>query len=239
MAAPPGLRIRLLERRESDKAAVIGLFRAGMLSITQPLAIGILTRTPLGAAFWLLSLALCVWRLHAANTTLEAVLCIISALGGVAGLSLVTAYLNVTEYIRSCDDMTPTTLFSSYCSDRPRWRFWVAENKLNGTILGTIAAQDRSNGTIEIHRVSTLSTARRQGVASALLSTLEQWAKEDGVTRIILSTSTSQPAAIAMYTRSGYAITSVQPIAPHLAGCGCSSSILPGVLGVSFEKLLG
>ena len=41
-------------------------------------------------------------------------------------------------------------------------------------------------------------------MAGEVLRTLENWAREDGFTRIVLETGKRQPEAIALYERYGY-----------------------------------
>ena len=47
---------------------------------------------------------------------------------------------------------------------------------------------------------------RGRGIASAVLSELEAWARELGYTRCILETGKKQPEAIRLYQKSGYTI---------------------------------
>lgn len=45
---------------------------------------------------------------------------------------------------------------------------------------------------------------RNQGIASRILSELEEWAVATGATRFVLETGLRHPDAIALYTRNGY-----------------------------------
>jgi GNAT superfamily N-acetyltransferase len=56
----------------------------------------------------------------------------------------------------------------------------------------------------EIKRMYVIPPARRRGLARALLEELERTASGAGVVRLVLNTGPEQPAAIAMYRRSGY-----------------------------------
>jgi len=51
------------------------------------------------------------------------------------------------------------------------------------------------------------STERGQGIAHKILSELELWAKKKGFRYTILETGDKQHEAIALYQKSGYAIT--------------------------------
>jgi GNAT superfamily N-acetyltransferase len=56
----------------------------------------------------------------------------------------------------------------------------------------------------EIKRMFTLPSARRRGVAMAVLRAVEDSARAAGRTRAILETGSLQPEAIALYERAGY-----------------------------------
>jgi GNAT superfamily N-acetyltransferase len=62
----------------------------------------------------------------------------------------------------------------------------------------------------EIKRMFVTASARRRGVARAVLSELELHARALAYTRLILETGTKQPEAIALYTSHGY-----EPIEPY------------------------
>jgi GNAT superfamily N-acetyltransferase len=57
---------------------------------------------------------------------------------------------------------------------------------------------------MEVKRMYTHPDHRKKGIASAVLSELEQWAVELGISRCVLETGINQPEAIAMYQRCGY-----------------------------------
>lgn len=60
---------------------------------------------------------------------------------------------------------------------------------------------------VEIKRMFVQPAQRRRGVAKALLAELERWAGELGYAGCVLETGRRQPEAIALYQRSGYALT--------------------------------
>ena len=51
-----------------------------------------------------------------------------------------------------------------------------------------------------------LPDKRGQGIASAILKELEQWAMEMGCIKCVLETGKKQPEAIALYTKNGYQV---------------------------------
>jgi len=64
------------------------------------------------------------------------------------------------------------------------------------------------DGTSEIKRMFVTRNARRQGLASRMLSELEGIARDAGQSRIRLLTTELLPEAIELYRKTGYAIVS-------------------------------
>ena len=58
----------------------------------------------------------------------------------------------------------------------------------------------------EIKRMNTLPEYRGKGIAKAILTELEAWAKEEGYTTSILETGYMQVDAIGLYQKQGYQI---------------------------------
>jgi putative acetyltransferase len=88
------------------------------------------------------------------------------------------------------------------------------------------AVKQYDEAAMEVKRMYTLPASRGKGLASEILAALEEWAKESGYKKCVLETGKKQPEAIALYTRSGYAII---PNYGQYAGVENS---------VCFEKLL-
>ena len=59
----------------------------------------------------------------------------------------------------------------------------------------------------EIKRMYTRPEYRGQGIAKAIITELEHWAKEEGYTMAILETGHLQKDAIGLYQKLGYEIT--------------------------------
>ncbi|WP_299575709.1 GNAT family N-acetyltransferase [uncultured Williamsia sp.] len=87
--------------------------------------------------------------------------------------------------------------------------------RLDGRPVGCIAlvVHDDLPGVGEVKRLYVDDTARRAGVAQALMSSLEARAGARGLTRIVLETGNRQPEAVALYERLGYAV--VDPYHPQ------------------------
>ena len=76
----------------------------------------------------------------------------------------------------------------------------------NDIPVGCGAIKKYDADSMEIKRMYVLPDKRGQGIASAILKELEQWAWELGGRKCLLETGRKQPEAIALYTKNGYAI---------------------------------
>ena len=72
--------------------------------------------------------------------------------------------------------------------------------------VGCGAIKPYDSDTVEIKRMFVLPEARGQGVATKILSALEQWARELNYKKCILETGKRQPEAIALYSKTGYEV---------------------------------
>jgi GNAT superfamily N-acetyltransferase len=73
--------------------------------------------------------------------------------------------------------------------------------------IGIGAYKEYDSKTAEIKRMYTRPEYRGQGIAKAIITELEHWAKEEGYTIAILETGHLQKDAIGLYQKLGYQIT--------------------------------
>jgi len=76
----------------------------------------------------------------------------------------------------------------------------------DGIALGCGAIKEYSADTMEVKRMYVPPESRNKGIATQILSALEQWAGELQYSRCILETGKKQPEAIALYRKNGYAV---------------------------------
>jgi putative acetyltransferase len=76
-----------------------------------------------------------------------------------------------------------------------------------GKPIGIGAYKEFEPNVVEIKRMFTLPEHRGKGIAKAILTELEQWAKEENYTVAILETGLRQVEAIGLYQKLGYQIT--------------------------------
>jgi putative acetyltransferase len=70
--------------------------------------------------------------------------------------------------------------------------------------VGCGAIKEFEPGTFEIKRMYTSPESRGKGIASKVLTELENWATELSYKKCILETGKKQPEAISLYKRNGY-----------------------------------
>lgn len=92
--------------------------------------------------------------------------------------------------------------------------------------IGCGAIKEYEPGTMEVKRMYTLPEARGRGIASRILTELENWAAERSCKRCVLETGKRQPEAIRLYRKNGYT-----PIPNYGQYVGVENS-------VCFEKIL-
>ena len=72
------------------------------------------------------------------------------------------------------------------------------------TAVGCGAIKAFDDTSMEVKRMFTLPEQRGKGIASALLTELEKWARELNYKTCVLETGLRQPEAIGLYKKNGY-----------------------------------
>ncbi|WP_411768129.1 GNAT family N-acetyltransferase [Winogradskyella sp. A3E31] len=75
---------------------------------------------------------------------------------------------------------------------------------LNDKPVGCGAFKIFDKNSVEIKRMFTKTEARNKGIASKILNSLEEWAKELGFTHAILETGIRQKEAVEFYKKNNY-----------------------------------
>lgn len=74
----------------------------------------------------------------------------------------------------------------------------------NDVPVGCGALKSFDDNSMEIKRMYVSEAYRGKGIASALLTELENWTKELGYTSCVLETGLRQPEAVALYKKNNY-----------------------------------
>ncbi len=104
-----------------------------------------------------------------------------------------------------------------YYLSNPDNCFWVAEAEIHGRpqVLGMVAVEGKSDPGSEgekygeLYRMIVSSTCRRSGLGLQLAKTAESFCRERRFSKIKLSTSSTQKAAMALYIRLGFKLVLV------------------------------
>lgn len=86
--------------------------------------------------------------------------------------------------------------------ERPGITVWVA--RVHDEAIGMVALVSASDGSAEIKRLFVDDSARGSGIASGLLTAVEDFARGTGVAVIRLETGPRSDAALALYEKHGY-----------------------------------
>lgn len=70
--------------------------------------------------------------------------------------------------------------------------------------VGCGAIKEHVPGTMEVKRMYVIPEGRGKGIATGILSELENWAIELEYSKCILETGKRQPEAIGLYRKNGY-----------------------------------
>lgn len=185
--------------RPSDKDLVCTLFSRGTLehihpcfynAITSPLYLGIIV-------------ALC-----AAGYLLGSVFGAVLFPGVWVGLIYYCCHELLSSFVR-LTLQTDMQDIPAYYLRRPDDCFWVAEAKIDGRlqIIGTAAVVARQRGKKrqgELTRLNTSALVRRMGLGLRLTQTVIDFCKERGFSELVLETSCSRIASLALYKKLGF-----------------------------------
>ncbi len=109
--------------------------------------------------------------------------------------------------------------------------FWVAFRE--GRLVGMFGLEPAGEGALELRRMYVNPSARRGGIASAMLRFAEAECRRCGAEKLVLSTSELQPAALRLYESAGYRV-----VEEVVAAEASNKTIGGGIRRFHFEKLL-
>ncbi|XP_049419699.1 probable N-acetyltransferase camello isoform X7 [Epinephelus fuscoguttatus] len=196
---PLVMQVLIRPYRPSDKDAVLTLFSNGILEHIRPCFYNAMT-SPLYIA---ITLALCV-----PGYLLDSMLGAVVLPGAWVGLIYYCCHELYAGYVREKLQTDMQDIPGNYMS-RPDDCFWVAEAEVDGRaqIMGTVAVVAKQSGKErhgELFRMITSSSYRRLGLGSKLTQTVVDFCKERGFSKVVLETSSTQTAGVALYKKLGF-----------------------------------
>ncbi|XP_043096937.1 N-acetyltransferase 8-like 2 [Puntigrus tetrazona] len=193
----------------SDRGAVETVFREGIMEHINPAFAYAMTR-PLHVAA-----SLFFYIGGYVMSGRSAVLALASG-GAWIGLVYFCCYEFYSGYVRARLN-TDMQDISSYYLSNPDNCFWVAEAEVRGRprVLGMVAVEGKSEPGSggkkygELYRMIVSSCCRRSGLGLRLAKTAEDFCRERRFSKVELSTSSTQKAAVALYFRLGFKLVLV------------------------------
>jgi ribosomal protein S18 acetylase RimI-like enzyme len=86
---------------------------------------------------------------------------------------------------------------------------WLAE--VESEVVGTVSAVLREGSVLYIRGMAVLQQARGQRIGNLLFELIQEYAKEKGCTKLVLSTTPFLDRAIRLYERLGFVRTDEGP----------------------------
>ncbi|XP_049419780.1 probable N-acetyltransferase camello isoform X8 [Epinephelus fuscoguttatus] len=196
---PLVMQVLIRPYRPSDKDAVLTLFSNGGLEPIRPCFYNAMT-SPL---YITITLALCV-----PGYLLSSVLGAVVLPGAWVGLIYYCCHELYAGYVKTKLQTDMQDIPGNYMS-RPDDCFWVVEAEVDGRaqIMGTVAVVAKQSGKEkygELFRMIISSSYRRLGLGSKMTQTVVDFCKERGFSKVVLRTSSTQAAAVALYEKLGF-----------------------------------
>ncbi|XP_043086030.1 probable N-acetyltransferase CML6 [Puntigrus tetrazona] len=97
-------------------------------------------------------------------------------------------------------------------SDKQASGFWVAEAEVNGKrkLVGLLAVVKSADApALEVFQLAVSFPQRSKGLGTRLVETAVEFCKEQGLSRVIVEISSPQTAAISLFRKLGFTVTSV------------------------------
>ncbi|KAM7423002.1 hypothetical protein PAMA_010845 [Pampus argenteus] len=183
----------------SDKDAVLTLFSNGTREHIGPCFHNAMT----SPAYLTITLALC-----AAGYILGSVLGAVVLTGVWLGVVYYCCHELYTSYVREKLRTDMQDIPGNYLSS-PDDCFWVAEAEVDGRIqiMGIVAVAAKQSGKEkygELFRMIISPLCRRAGLGFRMALTAVDFSKERGFSKVVLETSSTQTAAVALYKKLGF-----------------------------------
>ena len=185
--------------RPSDKDTVLSLFSIGIQEHIGPCFHNAMT----SPAYLTITLALC-----GAGYLLGSVLGAVFLPGVWVGFVYYCCHELYASYVRERLRTDMQDIPGNYLS-RSDDCFWVAEAEVDGRaqIVGIVAVMAKQSGEErygELFRMIISPLCRRAGLGFRMAQTVVDFSKERGFSKVVLETSSTQTAAVALYKKLGF-----------------------------------
>lgn len=200
----PAVHLVIRRFQPSDGDAVRALFRDGIQEHINPTFTNAMSHSLYAG----LTLLLCV-----GGYLLGGWVVAVCASGAWLGLVYYCCYELYAGYVKARLRTDMRDIQKSYLSD-PDNSFFVAEAEVNGRsqCMGMVAVAGKTEAGSgkrygELFRMIVSSACRRTGLGTRLAEAAIKFCKERGFSKVVLETSSTQRAAVALYERKGFTLT--------------------------------
>ncbi|XP_072237831.1 N-acetyltransferase 8-like 2 [Leuresthes tenuis] len=195
------MQLAIRRYRPSDKDAVLSLFSIGIREHIGPCFQNAMT-SPLYLAITL--------SLFVVGYLISSVFAAVLLPAAWMGLVYYCCHELYTGYVRERLQTDMQDIVGNYLS-KPGDCFWVAEAEVDGRtqIFGIVAVNSKQSGKEkhgEMFRMIVSQQCRRMGLGYKMTQTVIDFCKERGFSKVVLETSSTQMAAVALYYKLGFSL---------------------------------
>ncbi|KAM9859317.1 N-acetyltransferase 8-like 2 [Aulostomus maculatus] len=195
------MELKIRQYRPSDKDAVLTLFSVGIREHIGPCFHNAMI-TPV---YFTITLVLCVFG-YLMDSVLVGVLLPVLWVG----LIYYCCHEIYAGFVRNRLQTDMQDIPGTYLGT-PDDCFWVAEAEMGGTarIVGMVALVAKQSGEGkygELFRMIVSPLCRRAGLGARMAQTVIDFCEQRGLSKVVLETSTTQTAAVALYKKLGFSL---------------------------------
>ncbi|KAF4096348.1 N-acetyltransferase family 8 member 3 [Onychostoma macrolepis] len=206
MEQKPSLKSIIRPYKPTDKSAIVSLFRFGILEHVYPAFLKAMSHPDhIGVT---LSVSVAGYVLGG-SSYFQAVL-----FGGAwACLVYYCCHEAYDGHLRRKLEAEMADIQANF-SDKQANGFWVVEMEVNGKskLAGLLAVKSTDADdapSLEVFQLVVSFNQRRKGLGTQLVETAVEFCKEQGLSRVIVEISSPQTAAISLFRKLGFTVTSV------------------------------
>lgn len=210
--------VTIRDFQESDALRTKELFRTGMESLISNFYQLALFRAAFSQAIWAISATLSIGLLLTDRLIFLPVVVLLSATYAACLFAYVKSCIRA--YIKSEIKTNLVNIPQTYKGGT----FIVALLNEHGPIIGMVGGENKSNGVMELKRMSVDIRLHSQGLGTRLVEALHTRARRLGFVKVRLATTSAQQAAIRLYRKCGFQLVQESPLG------------IPGATLCIFEK---
>lgn len=190
--------------KDKDYEECREIFTEGMQQLVNPVMALVYPRYFKIAGIFLVFVSAIAFRWSLWLVGLYIILCVV-----LTALLYIDIYIETMKFVSGCLNSDLLDIANTY---KEGSKFFVAE--VHGQVVGMVGLIQGGHlkpGVSELQRMSVSLSIRRRGIAKLLCKELIAFAKQQNLTKIVLSTTGAQTAAIRLYKNMGFKLTDSFP----------------------------